>query len=120
MNQHANELLQNGICGLTDHSSPGDWRLPTEEEVKSILKPSCSTANGGTNPYALFDATGMGCDNNTGLWLFGGFQWAIPTATIDPNDYSKFILMNKWKGVSSNWGRDQPSMAFWAVRSAKV
>ena len=29
--------LQTGACGLTDNSTPGDWRLPTREEFESIL-----------------------------------------------------------------------------------
>lgn len=26
--------LQNGMCGLTDNSSPGDWRLATKAEIE--------------------------------------------------------------------------------------
>ena len=28
--------LAHGQCGLTDNSKPGDWRLPTIDELKSI------------------------------------------------------------------------------------
>lgn len=31
--------LQSGQCGLADHSKPGDWRLPTEDEWRSTLSP---------------------------------------------------------------------------------
>ncbi len=31
--------LANGQCGLSDGSSPGDWRLPTLEELSSLLDP---------------------------------------------------------------------------------
>jgi hypothetical protein len=33
--------LGDGQCGLTDGSSPGDWRLATREEWQAILAPSC-------------------------------------------------------------------------------
>jgi hypothetical protein len=36
--------LQEGDCGLTDGSRPGDWRLPTVEEWENILDPTCETA----------------------------------------------------------------------------
>ncbi|MDH3745343.1 MAG: DUF1566 domain-containing protein, partial [Acidobacteriota bacterium] len=29
-------------CGLMDHSQPGDWRLPTTEEVEDVFESSCS------------------------------------------------------------------------------
>jgi hypothetical protein len=35
--------LQTGACGLTDSSTPGDWRLPTREEFEAILLSSCPT-----------------------------------------------------------------------------
>ncbi len=35
--------LQDGVCGLTDGSRPGDWRLPTNEEWEGILDSSCDT-----------------------------------------------------------------------------
>ncbi|MDY0042751.1 MAG: DUF1566 domain-containing protein [Desulforhabdus sp.] len=30
-------LLQHGLCGLSDGSSPGDWRLPNRFELESLL-----------------------------------------------------------------------------------
>ena len=35
--------LQTGACGLTDNSTPGDWRLPTREEFEATLLSSCPT-----------------------------------------------------------------------------
>lgn len=31
--------LKSGICGLNDHSHPGDWRLPTLAEWKALIDP---------------------------------------------------------------------------------
>ncbi|MFW6012323.1 MAG: DUF1566 domain-containing protein [bacterium] len=33
--------LADGQCGLSDHSQPGDWRLPTFEEWESIFVDTC-------------------------------------------------------------------------------
>jgi hypothetical protein len=34
---HVSNVLEHGTCGLTDGSSPGDWRLPTRFELESLL-----------------------------------------------------------------------------------
>jgi len=52
----ANEAALNlgdGTCGLTDRSSPGDWRLPTKAEWEAIIDAAC-------NP-SIPDTAGTGC-----------------------------------------------------------
>lgn len=55
--------LKSGECGLTDGSSPGDWRLPTGEEwavmVARAVTMGCSAAN-GTGP-SLTNDFGLNC-----------------------------------------------------------
>jgi hypothetical protein len=46
--------LEDGYCGLTDGSNPGDWRLPNRFELESLLKLSC------TGP-AISDTVGNSC-----------------------------------------------------------
>jgi hypothetical protein len=41
------------MCGLTDNSSPGDWRLPTKAEWEAIIDVAC-------NP-TIPDTAGTGC-----------------------------------------------------------
>jgi len=48
--------LQNGACGLTDGSRPGDWRLPTTQEWQSTLYPGPDCSN-----PSLTDTPGTGC-----------------------------------------------------------
>ena len=51
--------LEHGECGLTDHSSPGDWRLPTKEEWQTTVlqayllecRMPCLTNTPGTGCY---------------------------------------------------------------------
>lgn len=46
--------LQDGSCGLTDGSQPGEWRLPTKEEWEGMVECSCGD-------IALSDDLGTGC-----------------------------------------------------------
>ena len=60
--------LADGQCGLTDGSSPGDWRLPTKEEWQVIMDQA--VANGCSAPYVP-DVVGTGCCG-TGTCAFSG------------------------------------------------
>lgn len=57
--------LADGQCGLTDHSQPGDWRLPTRAEWESIFR-SC------TNPPEIAGRDGY-CyaDDPSNAWATG-------------------------------------------------
>jgi hypothetical protein len=56
--------LANGQCGLTDGSSPGDWRLPTKDEwVATIARAvalGCTISGPGTEP-SLTNNDGHAC-----------------------------------------------------------
>jgi hypothetical protein len=49
--------LRNGLCGLTDGSSAGAWRLPTKTEWEAMVADAKN--NGYTDP-ALTNAAGTG------------------------------------------------------------
>jgi len=59
-------LLKDGDCNgtLTDNSSPGDWRLPTQTEwsatIAQAVKLGCTFGGSGTAPSLTNDA-GTGC-----------------------------------------------------------
>jgi hypothetical protein len=45
--------LASGICGLTDHSAAGDWRLPNINELESLIDTSAANpAISAANPFA--------------------------------------------------------------------
>ncbi|HKJ40155.1 MAG TPA: hypothetical protein VJ972_15400 [Anaerolineales bacterium] len=53
--------LQSGECGLTDGSSPGDWRLPNLYELLSITGISLdSVTNPLPAPFTMGDGSGLG------------------------------------------------------------
>lgn len=63
--------LARGQCGLTDHSQPGDWRLPTTEEWESILKGSCPT-----DPEVVGKAAGCYSDEPWAVGVEADAYWA--------------------------------------------
>ena len=75
-------LLAHGTCGLTDGSSPGDWRLPTagsptaewERAVAAALALGCSVNDAG-DPPSITNAPGTGC-HAVGPAAFTGLQSA--------------------------------------------
>jgi len=81
----AGAQLGDGQCGLTDGSSPGDWRLPTKEEWEAIVVQAVT--NGCAAPY-FPDVRGLGCCG-TGTCAFAGVQsgiyWSSATYVQNPS-----------------------------------
>ncbi len=72
--------LKLGDCGLSDHSSAGNWRLPTKAEWEGILEPSCPDGS-----PKIPDRTGAGC-YATAPWASGeqlSAYWSSITAEFD-------------------------------------
>jgi len=64
--------LKAGDCGLTDGSSPGDWRLPTIDEWSAqALRLGCTFAGPGTAPSVTNDE-GTGCYGDGSASSFAG------------------------------------------------
>jgi hypothetical protein len=66
--------LKDGDCGLTDGSSPGDWRLPTLAEWSGMVKAGCNSEG---NPAIRDDR---------GLYCYGSFETTSPF-TAGATDY---------------------------------
>ena len=110
-------LLEDFECGLSDRSKPGDWRLPTEAEILTILKPTC--------PFpSLPGVDGTGCQDVNDLtppFKFGQDSTSNqirPTSTIDSTDPTQRRNFNLNDGTvfsaPRNSGVKEP---FWAVRA---
>lgn len=57
-------LLFDGVCGLTDGSSPGDWRLPTQAEWTATIAVAVGygcTQTGFQDPPSLTSANARSC-----------------------------------------------------------
>jgi hypothetical protein len=87
----AAKLLTAGQCGLTDGSSPGDWRLPTKDEWSAMIARAvalgCTFSGPGTAP-SLTNDHGKGCLNaGTGTSFTGVASvnyWSSTSNEIDP------------------------------------
>ncbi|MBW4603179.1 MAG: DUF1566 domain-containing protein [Calothrix sp. FI2-JRJ7] len=82
--------IKSGDCNLSDNSSPGDWRLPTKDELTAILPPSSLNCSAPT----LVDQYGAGC-------FAAGIQWATN------------VQFNYWSSTTGPY-RDAVSSA-WAI-----
>jgi len=68
--------LQNGICGLTDGSAAGDWRLPTKTEFMAMIQSAINQKFGSDSAPVLTDETG------TNQWTAGH-----PFTNVWPSQY---------------------------------
>lgn len=77
--------LANGQCGLTDNSSPGDWRLPTRDEWSATI--ARAVALGCTLPSLTNDAgtacLSVGPSSFAGVASYDGC-WSSTTYEIGP------------------------------------
>lgn len=97
--------LKSGDCGLTDGSSPGDWRLPTGAEWTAMIARAvamgCSTANGNapslTNDYGLnclsagpSSFVGVTADIYSGSSTYEGHMGKVVAAFLGPGFVDAF------------------------------
>jgi hypothetical protein len=105
--------LEDGECGLTDGSSPGDWRLPTEAEWQATFKSGC------TNP-PLANTPGTGCYGaGLGRGVFHGIQLALYMSSLASESWPDTV---RRAGLTTGGMLDaQKSLSsyVWPVRAGK-
>jgi len=104
--------LADGQCGLSDSSSPGDWRLPTKEEWEATWDTGCPSPT-------ITDTTGTACFaagspfTNMPPAANRGFR----SSTLDGADVSQYIVANLDNGTSFSFPRAAaPGFILWPVR----
>lgn len=104
--------LKEGMCGLTDGSKPGDWRLPTQKEWRAMVECSCGE-------IALTDDQGTGC-YASGRSTFHGLQpvdyWS---STESYRGEGKVIAMSLYDGFDRAMAAGA-SLPAWPVRRASA
>jgi len=81
--------LASGQCGLTDHSQPGDWRLPTRAEwevtIDEAVDLGCRTVGPGAPP-SLTNNPGLDClaVGPTYFLNVGGRYWSSMSRDVSP------------------------------------
>lgn len=99
--------LEDGECGLTDGSAPGDWRLPSAREFKSVIDTSQE-----------FPALPLG-HPFTGTDSFSVYVWTSTTDTlinsrawvVEPT-FGWLLLMSKTDGVVCSF----ETCGLWPIR----
>jgi hypothetical protein len=110
------KTLANGICGLTDGSVAGDWRLPTIDELKALISgPGVPVwiANGGTaRPYQWLTDWGFSSVSNT--WPY----WSSTTYEYYTNDAWYIEMYNGSAGKI--YKGDQDYFLVWPIRGGQL
>ncbi len=108
--------LKHGGCGLTDNSSPGDWRLPTKDEWTATV--ARAIALNCENP-ALTDTTGYDCDSEERRQMFNGVQltyyWLSTTHDDSPTNAWAAYLVD---GTQATANKNTP-FPVWPVRAGQ-
>jgi hypothetical protein len=110
--------LEDGECGLTDGSSPGDWRLPTKEEWEVTVERAVALNCTYQNAPSLVNKPGTKCTNVE--WpAFNNIQtakyWSSMTHPEFP--FSAYYVTLYSGDVSGNFKTDTAYV--WPVRDTK-
>jgi hypothetical protein len=108
--------LQNGICGLTDGSSAGDWRLPTKTELMAMV--ISAKKQGFTDPV-FTNAAGTAKWANSQIYDFQNVQlhyyWSSSTSPFG-TDHAWYL----YTGYGSWYeGTKVNVFYFWPVRAGQ-
>ena len=111
--------LEDGSCGLTDNSRPGDWHLPTQAEwaatIEEALRLDCTFQN---NFPSLTDTTGTVCFN-AGPQPFDNVDaagtrlyWSSTAVPYDPRNAYEWNT----NGNTTDYTRKVNFIQGWAIR----
>jgi len=112
--------LKDGDCGLTDSSSRGDWRLPTQAEWEATVERAVALIC--TNP-SLTDTAGTGCFS-AGPQPFTGVQSDRPdaywssTSDAELPDFALVVRLNDGD-MGSNHKTGGNAYYVWPVRGGQ-
>jgi hypothetical protein len=112
--------LEDGECGLTDGSSPGDWRLPTKEEWEATVAYAVAEGCTGDHSPSLMDTPGSGCYQSGTAKIFTG----VFSAVYWSSETSDFMPLTAWavslgSGDLGNHTRTSLAIFAWPVRAGK-
>jgi hypothetical protein len=111
--------LEDGECGFTDGSSPGDWRLPTIEEWDSTVARAFTLGCTGASAPSLTNILGTACFS-VGPQPFTNVQstyyWS---STAYENLENRAWLMDLSSGTHPYTLRTYMGSYVWPVRSGK-
>lgn len=93
-------FIEDGFCGLSDNSQPGDWRLPNINELESLTNLQVQDLDAWLR--------GQGFSDVQPQWY-----WSSTTA-VDDKGYALFVAMDDGRIDDDN--KENPRY-FWPVRS---
>lgn len=119
--QAAVAILEDGLCGLTDGSQQGDWRLPSIEEwaatIERALMLGCGPGGPGSPP-SLTNTPGTGCFIDSPQPFIGvqAFYWSSSLDEVNTDRPWHVDLNDGNIGTAFN---KNAVLALWAVRDGR-
>ena len=113
--------LADGQCGLTDGSSPGDWRLPTKAEWEATIAPAVALGCyflGAGSPPSLTSDPGTDC-LSAGPTSFAGVQGVYWSSSAHEGFPSKGWVMNGVSGELIDLIDKSNVFPVWLVRGGQ-
>jgi hypothetical protein len=105
--------LGDGVCGLTDGSQPGDWRLPTRDEWTAMLLGVPITCDPRIHNDAGTDCWTEGVDLFTNV--MSDRYWS---ATTEEGSVNRAWFVNLMTGITDTGNKDG-LLLVWPVRTAQ-
>ena len=116
-------------CGLTDGSSPGDWRLPSREEWEELIAQGIVNGCSGVDVFIVPDREGLGCwtanDPFSDPPLVFPLYWSATTVVDRPSNAWGITVVSFGGPAFSKWhkrfidepdGDASPPLRIWPVR----
>jgi hypothetical protein len=79
-------------CGLSDNSSPGEWRLPSASEWKAMVSPAICQDPALTDDHGLSCWT-QECSSCSFYNVRSSWYWSASTNLSSPSDYAHHIFL---------------------------
>ena len=113
--------LQDGECGLTDGSSPGDWRLPTKEEWEATVARAIELGcTGDVLGPVLTNTAGTGCFSaGIGRPVFTNVQVGDSTylsSTVNDQNPNKVWIIALREAYWTEFAKGFAAYFLWPVR----
>jgi hypothetical protein len=112
--------LQTGFCGLTDNSSPGDWRLPTKTEWQEMIAQAVVLGCTGADAPSLTNTPGIAC-YSIGPQPFTGVRSGVYWSSTTSADFASYAwAVRLFFGVGYYaWKLSTSTPYVWPVRGGQ-
>ena len=114
------DALEHGLCGLSDGSEPGDWRLPAQHEWFETLRDPVYLGCTGAGAPAWTDDAGIACVSSSVTSFSGISAVSYWSSTLDASLTGFVDVANLSSGLTDGNLAKFANAGFWAVRGPRA